>query len=120
MAMREPALLDLAANLKAEEFSVPLFANVYTQMQTRHLTGLGVCGAALEDLDSDQASHIAMIAQSMSGPVNEQAFRDYVDIIHARRRKRSGSSDEELLALRNRKKESGGYHGGPIFWKRRC
>ena len=111
MAMREPALLDLAANLKAEEFSVPLFANVYTQMQTRHLTGLGVSVAALEDLDSDQASHIAMIAQSMSGPVNEQAFRDYVDIIHARSRKRSVSSDEDLLALRNRKKESGGYHG---------
>ena len=111
MAMREPALLDLAANLKAEEFSVPLFANVYTQMQTRHLTGLGVSVAALEDLDSDQASHIAMIAQGMSGPVNEQAFRDYVDIIHARCRKRSVSSDEDLLALRNRKKESGGYHG---------
>ena len=111
MAMREPALLDLAANLKAEEFSVPLFANVYTQMQTRHLSGLGVSVASLEDLDSDQASHIAMIAQSMSGPVNEQAFRDYVDIIHARCRKRSVSSDEDLLALRNRKKESGGYHG---------
>jgi hypothetical protein len=47
----------------------------------------------------------------MSGPVNEQAFRDYVDIIHARSRKRSVSSDEDLLALRNRKKESGGYHG---------
>ena len=111
MAMREPALLDLAANLKAEEFSVPLFANVYTQMQTRHLSGLGVSVASLEDLDSDQASHIAMIAQGMSGPVNEQAFRDYVDIIHARSRKRSVSSDEDLLALRNRKKESGGYHG---------
>ena len=111
MAMREPALLDLAATLKAEEFSVPLFANVYTQMQTRHLSGLGVSVASLEDLDSDQASHIAMIAQGMSGPVNEQAFRDYVDIIHARSRKRSVSSDEDLLALRNRKKESGGYHG---------
>ena len=111
MAMREPALLDLAANLKAEEFSVPLFANVYTQMQTRHLSGLGVSVASLEDLDSDQASHIAMIAQSMSGPVNEQAFRDYVDIIHARCRKRSVSSDADLLALRNRKRESGGYQG---------
>ena len=111
MAMKEPALLDLTANLKAEEFSVPLFANVYTQMQTRHLSGLGVSVASLEDLDSDQASHIAMIAQGMSGPVNEQAFRDYVDIIHARSRKRSVSSDEDLLALRNRKKESGGYHG---------
>ena len=111
MAMKEPALLDLAGNLRPEEFSVPLFANVYTQMQTRHLSGLGVSVASLEDLDTDQASHIARITQGQSGPVNEQAFRDYVDIIHARHRKRSVSTDEDLLALRNRKKESGGYHG---------
>jgi len=111
MAMKEPALLDLAGGLKAEEFSVPLFANVYTQMQTRHLSGLGVSVASLEDLDTDQASHIARITQGQTGPVNEQAFRDYVDTIHARCRKRSVSSDADLLALRNRKKESGGYHG---------
>ena len=111
MALREPALLDLAGELKPEEFSVPLFANVYTQLQSRHKSGLGVSVASLEDLDTDQASHIAMIAQGQSGPINEQAFRDYVDIIHARSRKRSVSTDEDLLALRNRKKESGGYRG---------
>ena len=111
MAMKDPALLDLAGNLKPEEFSVPLFANVYTQMQTRHLSGLGVSVASLEDLDTDQASHIAMVTQNQAGPVNEQAFRDYIDLIHDRCRKRSVSSDEDLLALRNRKKESGGYHG---------
>ena len=109
MAMKEPALLDLAGSLKPEEFSVPLFAGVYTQMQTRHLSGLGVSVASLEDLNTDEASHIAMITQNQSGPVNEQAFRDYVSIIKARCRKRSVSSDEDLLALRDRKKESGGY-----------
>ena len=109
MAMKEPALLDLAGDLKPEEFSVPLFANVYTQMQTRHLSGLGVSVASLEDLNSDEASHIAMITQSQSGPVNEQAFRDYVALIRARSRKRSISSDEDLMALRDRRKESGGY-----------
>ena len=111
MAMKDPALLDLAAELKPEAFSVPLFANVYTQMQTRHRSGLGVSVASLEELDTDQASHIAMITQNQSGPVNEQAFRDYIDIIRSRFRKRSVSSDEDLLALRDRKKESGGYQG---------
>ena len=111
LAMRESALLDLAGDLKAEEFSVPLFARVYEQMQRRHAGGLGVSVATLEDLDPDEASHIAMIAQGQSGPVNEQAFRDCAAIIKARYRKRSVSSDEDLLALRNRKKESGGYRG---------
>ena len=111
LAMRESALLDLAGELKAEEFSVPLFAKVYEQMQRRHREGLGVSVATLEDLSGDEASHIAMIAQGQSGPVNEQAFKDCAAIIRARHRKRSISSDEDLLALRNRKKESGGYHG---------
>ena len=109
MAMKDPALLDLAASLKAEEFSVGLFANVYTQMQTRHRSGLGVSVASLEDLNTDEASHIAMITGNQSGPVNEQAFRDYISIIKAQCRKRSVSSDEDLLAFRDRKKESGGY-----------
>ena len=76
-----------------------------------HDQGLGISAATLEDLSSDEASHVAMVVSSHTGPINEQAFRDYVDIIHARCRKRSVSSDEDLLALRNRKKESGGYHG---------
>jgi hypothetical protein len=62
-------------------------------------------------MNADEASHIAMIAQNQSGPVNEQAFKDCVAIIQSRHRKRSISSDEDLLALRNRKKESGGYQG---------
>ena len=111
MALREPALLDLAGELKAGEFSVQLFANVYTQMQTRHAAGLAVSMASLDELNSDEASHIAMVAQSQSGPINEQAFKDYISIIKARHRKRSVSSDEDLLALRDRKKGSGGYHG---------
>jgi len=103
--------LDLAGELKAEEFSVSLFANVYTQMQTRYSAGLAVSMAGLEELNADEASHVAMVAQSQSGPINEQAFRDYISTIKARHRKRSISSDEDLLALRDRKKGSGGYQG---------
>ena len=111
LALRESALLDQTGSLKAEEFSVPLFAKVYTQLCGRHRQGLAVSLSGLEELTSDEASHIAMIAQNQSGPVNEQAFKDCVNIIQSRHRKRSISSDEDLLALRNRRKESGGYHG---------
>ena len=111
LALRENALLDQTGSLRAEEFSVPLFANVYTQMKTRHGAGLAATISGLVDLNADEASHIAMIAQNQSGPINEQAFKDCVAIIQSRHRKRSISSDEDLLALRNRKKESGGYQG---------
>jgi len=111
MAMREPALLDQVGELRAEEFSVPLFQNVYTQMMVRHRAGLGVSVASLEDLSGDEASHIAMIAQNLSGPVNEDAFRDYVSTIRNCHKKRNISSDDDLLALRERKKNGGGYRG---------
>ena len=90
---------------------MPLFANIYTQMKTRHGAGLACTVSGFVELTADEASHIARIAQNQSGPVNEQAFKDCVNIIQSRHRKRSISSDEDLLALRNRKKESGGYHG---------
>jgi DNA primase len=109
MAMKEPALMDLAGELKAEAFSVPLFARVYSQMRQRHSTGLGIGLASLEELSTDEASHIAMVTQKLTGPVNEGAFRDCVELIRVRHRKRSVSSDEDLMALRNKKKESGGY-----------
>ena len=109
MAMKDPALLDLTGELKPEQFSVPLFANVYTQMCSRHRQGLGIGLASLEELSGDEASHIAMVTQKLSGPVKEEAFRDCVELIRVRHRKRSVSSDADLLALRNKKKESGGY-----------
>ena len=111
MAMKDPALLDLAGGLEAECFSVPLFARVYAQMRSRHCQGLTIGMASLEELSSDEASHVAMVTQKLSGPVNEDAFRDCVELIRVRHRKRSVSSDADLLALRNKKKESGGYMG---------
>ncbi len=109
MAMFHGALLDECGQLKAEEFSVPLFARVYGQMMERHAQGLGVGISYLEDLTADEASHMAAVCQSQTGPVNETAFRDCVRTIQDCRRKRSISSDEDLLALRSRKKEQGGY-----------
>ena len=111
MAMKEPALLDQTGELRAEEFSVPLFQNVYTQMMVRHRAGLGVSVASLEDLSTDEASHVAMVTQNQSGPVNEAAFKDYVSTIRACYRKRNVSSDDDLLAMRERKKQRGGYGG---------
>ena len=109
MAMKDPALLDLTGDLTPESFSVPLFARVYSQMLSRHRQGLGIGVASMEELSGDEASHIAMISQKLSGPVHEGGFRDCVELIRARHRKRSVSSDADLMALRNKKKESGGY-----------
>ncbi len=111
MAMVEPALLDQCQNLKGEEFSVPLFAKVYEQMLARHRQGLAVGISQLEELTGEEASHLAFVCQSHTGPINEAAFADYIKTIHARHENKTVASDQDLLALRERKKQSGGYHG---------
>ena len=111
LCLRESALLDHTTGLQPEMFSSELLGKVFSQLDSRHKNGLEVSLSGLTEFTSEEMSHIAGILQRQNGPVNEQAFRDYIDIINPRYRKRSVSSDEDLLALRNRKKESGGYHG---------
>ncbi len=109
MAMTEPALLDKCRELQPEEFSVPLFAKVYRQMCQRHAEGLGVGISHLEDLSTDEASHLAAIFQKQARQINEEAFDDCVETIHGRHRRKNISSDDDLLALRSQKKQQGGY-----------
>ena len=107
-ALREPALLDLCANLMQSHFSVDLLGRVYAQMQKRHRQGREVSLAVLEELTPEETSHIAGVCQKQTGPVNETAFRDCVKIILGEQQSRQVSSDDDLLALRNKLKESKG------------
>jgi len=108
LAMREPALLDMAADLKESDFSVPLLGRVYGQLLQRHRQGLEVSLAVLTDLTAEEMSHVTGIFQRQQGPVNETAFRDCVDTIRGSRQAASISSNEDLLAFRNKLKESKG------------
>jgi len=70
LALREPALLDLAADLKMQEFSAPLLGKVFSQLQSRHQQGQEVSLAVLQDLSPEEASHVAMIVHRQQGPVH--------------------------------------------------
>ena len=107
-AMKEPALLDLTRDLKPEEFSVPLFAKVYTQMRDRFDQHLPISPATLEELSGDEASHIALVISSQSGPINEQAFRDCISTIQSAHRKSSVTSEDDLMAMRKKLQERKG------------
>ena len=100
MALKDPALLDSAQNLAAEEFSSALLGNVYAQLCNRHRQGLDVSLAVLEGLSGDEMSHITGIFQRQSGPVNNDAFRDCVRIVQSEHRASKVTTEEDLLALR--------------------
>ena len=107
-ALRDSALLDTCQKLTPEHFSVTLFGKVYGQMQKRHSRGMDLSLGVLEDLTPEEASHLAGICQKQSGPVNETAFRDCVNIILQEQQSRRVTTDDDLLALRNKLKESKG------------
>ena len=100
MAMKEPALLDAAKSLQAEEFSSALLGKTYEQLRRRHEQGLDVSPAVLEDLSSEEMSHITGIFQRQTGPVNEDALRDCIRIIQSEHRASKASTEDDIMALR--------------------
>ena len=108
MVLKEPALLDAAAELKSGEFSSELLGKVYQQLQTRHLSGLEVSLSVLADLTDEEMSHIAGIVQRRQGPVNEQALADCVRTIRAEHQRSCVSSEADLMALRDQLKQRKG------------
>ena len=108
LALREPALLDLAEDLEPETFSAPLLGNIYGQLRRRHKLGLDVSLAVLEELTSEEASHAASITQRQEGPVSEQAFLDCIRTIRAEHQAAKITSEDDLLAYQNKLKKSKG------------
>ena len=111
MALKEPALLDEAKDLAAEEFSSGLLGSVYLQLRQRYDQGLEVSLGVLADMSGEEMSHITGVYQRQQGPVNEQAFRDCIRTIKAEHSASNINSEDDLMALRNRLKERKGIRG---------
>ena len=108
MVLREPALLDKTARLAGASFSSALLGRVYDQLKRRHDAGLEVSLGVLEELEPEEMSHLAMIAQRQLGPVNEAALEDCIRIVLTEHQTAGVSSEEDLLRLQNQLKESKG------------
>ncbi len=109
MALREPALLDLAGNLPAAYFSSELLGKVFRQLLLRYQQGLSVTLGALEDVTPEEASHLAAVAQKQQFPVSEQAMQDCIATIRQEYAKSHADSSDALMALREKMRERKGY-----------
>ena len=108
MAVKEPALLDQAKDLRGEEFSSGLLGSVYVQLRRRHDQGLDVSLAVLEEMTAEEMSHISGVCARQEGPVNERAFLDCVRTIHREHQTSKVDTADDLMAFRNKLKESKG------------
>jgi DNA primase len=108
MALREPALLDHAGELKQEMFSSTLLGSVYGQLCDRHVLGQNVSLSGLVGFEPEEMSHIAGLLRKQEGPVSEQAFRDCIRTIRQEHETGNVQTDADLLELRNKMKERKG------------
>ena len=111
LSLREPALLDKADQLRKEEFSSELLARVFEQLKSRHRQGLEVSLAVLEDMNSEEMSHIAGIFQRQEGPVSEQAYCDCIRTIRSEHQASAVSTEDDLLAYQKKLRERKGIKG---------
>ena len=108
MALREPALLDHAGQLKQEMFSSALLGKVFSQLCDRHLLGQNVSLSGLVGFEPEEMSHIAGLLRKQEGPVSEQAFRDCIQTVRQEYQSGNVQTDADLLELRNKMKERKG------------
>ena len=108
MILREPALLDSVGALRQEMFSCELLGRVFGQLRQRYSQGLEVSLSGLEELSSEEMSHVAGILQRQQGPVSEQALADCVRTVQQEYETGNVRSENDLLLLRDKLKERKG------------
>ncbi len=106
--LQEPALFADAVSLRAEMFSSPLLGKVYEQLRSRNEKGMDVSVAVLENLSTDEISHITHLLQRQQGPVSQSAFADCVRTIQAEHQLSQVANEDDLLALQNKLKQRKG------------
>ena len=108
MILREPALLGSVGALRQEMFSSELLGRVFGQLRQRYSQGLEVSLSGLEELSSEEMSHVAGILQRQQGPVSEQALADCVRTVQQEYETGNVRSENDLLLLRDKLKERKG------------
>ena len=110
--LMEPGLIEEAAGLEAEDFTVPMFARAYGQLKARYRQGLGVSLAVLEDFTPEELSHLTEVCQREGKLLSEQGFADCVRLVKEQPRSDdTPETEEDLLTLQSKYRDSKGYGG---------
>ena len=108
LVLKDPSLLMQAGKLTKENFSCELLGRIYGQLKDRYAQHLELSPGALEDLSTEEMSHLVGITQRHQGPVNEAALADCIRTILAEHQAAGVSTEDDLMALRNQFKERKG------------
>ena len=108
LCLRENALLDHTAGLEPEMFSAQMLGKAFSQLRTRHRSGLEASLGGLTDFTPEEMSHFAGILHRQNGPVNEQALQDCIRTIQDENQSAKVVTDDDLLQRQKRMKQRKG------------
>lgn len=106
--LKEPGLLTQCGALEPGDFSSKLLGRIFDQLRSRYRQGLEVSASVLDELSTEEMSHLAGIIHRHDAPVNESAFADCLRTIQNAHLASGVSSEDDLLAFRNKIKERKG------------
>ena len=108
LLLKDPSLMPQTYRLTRESFSCELLGRIYSQLKNRYAQHLELSPGVLEDLSTEEMSHLVGITQRHQGPVNETALADCIRTILAEHQASGVATEDDLMALRNQFKERKG------------
>ena len=111
LVLKEPALF-AGVTLRPEQFSCELLGRAYAALAARNAAGQSVTLGALEgEFSPEEMAHLSAVAGKNDQIINEDALRDYVDVIRQEDERRNRRGGDALLALAAQRREQKGYGG---------
>ena len=111
LVLKEPALF-AGVTLRPEQFSCELLGRAYAALAARNAAGQSVTLGALEgEFSPEEMAHLSAVAGKDDQIINEDALRDYVDVIRQEDERRNRRGGDALLALAAQRREQKGYGG---------
>ena len=111
LVLKEPSLFS-SVTLRPEQFSCELLGRAYAALAARNAAGQSVTLGALEgEFSPEEMAHLSAVAGKDDQIINEDALRDYVDVIRQEDERRNRRGGDALLALAAQRREQKGYGG---------
>ncbi len=110
--LTEPELFEKVDGLTGGMFSSPLLGRAYDLLQSLYLQHLTPVLSALDEhFTAEETAHLSHVAGKSEGPVNEEAFLDYLQTIRTEYARSQTQGQPDLMAARERYRRDKSYGG---------
>lgn len=113
LIMLDPELVNLTADLEAEEFTSEFLAKAYTVLKERYSRGDSLAIPQLaSEFESNEMSRLTEIIQKPEKAEHrQQAMEEYINKIRTEKMKKEAKQNKNIMALTEKYRQTKGYGG---------